>query len=132
VIAFTTIFLVRRVLFALLTVMLYKHVIIQLILTVVLIMASACYIVHFKPFEEPLINRLEVMNEVTTLLLVNLIFMFTPIIDSPKVQYNLGFVFVCIMALCISVHLFFIFKDIILSSIRVFKRWRNKRALLLK
>lgn len=85
VIAFTTIFMVRRALFALLAVMLYKHVIIQLSLTIVLIMFAACYILHFKPFEEQLINRLEVMNETTTLLLVNLIFMFTPIIDSPKV-----------------------------------------------
>jgi hypothetical protein len=101
-------------------------------MTIVLIMISACYILHFKPFEEPLINRLEVMNETITLLLVNLIFMFTPIIDSPKIQYNLGIVFVCIMALCISAHLFFIFKDIVLGLIRVFKRWRYKRALLLK
>lgn len=84
------------------------------------------YILHFKPFEETLINRLEAMNDTVTLLLVDLMFMFTPIVDSNLFKYNLGFVFIALFAGCISVHLFFLFKDITLRTIQVLKTWRLK------
>lgn len=82
VIVYTTIFFVRRALFALLTLYLHKFVIIELILTIILTMMVACYILHCKPFEETLTNQLEAMNDTVTLLLIDLMFMFTPIYDS--------------------------------------------------
>ena len=84
-------------------------------------LASACYITLFKPFEEQLINRLEIMNEVITLLLVHLIYLFTPLIESQKLKYELGFAFIGILAGCIAVHLFFLLKDIIERLIRKIK-----------
>jgi hypothetical protein len=116
VIAFTTIFLIRRALFALLTVLLHKYVIIQLILTIELTMVMVCYMLHLKPFEEKLMNRLEAMNDTVTLLLVDLMFMFTPIVDSNLLKYNLGFLFIGL----------FLFKDITLRTIKMFKTWRIK------
>jgi hypothetical protein len=124
VIVYTTIFLVRRALFALLTVLLHKFVIIELILTIILTMMMACYTLHFKPFEETLMNQLEAMNDTVTLLLIDLMILFTPIVDSNLFKYNLGFVFISLFAGCISVHLFFLFKDITLRTIQVIKTRR--------
>lgn len=82
VIAYTPVFLARRALFTLTSLFLYKHVMIQMGCAMVIALASGCYILHFKPFEDPLINRLEAMNETTTLLLIDLICLFTPLIES--------------------------------------------------
>ena len=99
---------------------------IQLGMVSVMQLASACYIILFKPFEEQLINRLEIMNEVITLLLIHLIYLFTPLVESEVHKYNLGFAFICMLAGCIAVHLFFLFKDIVRQIIEKIKAWREK------
>jgi glucan phosphoethanolaminetransferase (alkaline phosphatase superfamily) len=89
-------------------------------------LVSGCYIILFKPFEETLINRLEVMNDIITLLLIDLIFLFTPLLDSQVLKYKLGFAFICMLAGCICVHLFFLFSDITKQLIEKIKVWREK------
>ncbi len=99
---------------------------IQLVMVTVMQLASACYIILFQPFEEQLINRLEIMNEVTTLLLIHLIYLFTPLVESQVLKYNLGFAFICMLVGCIAVHLFFLFKNIFRQIIKKIKAWREK------
>ena len=101
--------------------------ILQLALAVYIQIASGCYIILHQPFEEQLMNRLEVMNEVTTLLLVDLIFLFTPLIDSQVIKYNLGFTFICIFSICIAVHLLFLSIDITKQLIEKIKVWREQK-----
>ena len=72
-------------------------------------------------------NRLEVMNEVFTLILVDLIFLFTPLIDSQVIKYNLGFAFICILSICIAVHLLFLSIDITKQLIKKIKVWREQK-----
>ena len=89
------------------------------------------YILHFQPFEEPLMNRLEVTTECFTLSLIYLMFCFTGQILSPQSQYTTGYIFTTGLCLCIGVHLFFLFKDIVNKLILHAKRWYNmKRDLL--
>ena len=91
---------------------LYHHVQLQLALMVVLTLFAACIILHLEPFDEKLVNNLEVVTETFTLLLINLTFCFTDLIDSSKTQYTIGYLFIAGMVGCIFIHLFFLFKEI--------------------
>ena len=51
---------------------------------IVITIFAGSYLLHFHPFDEPLINRLEAMNEFFMLLLIRIIFCFTKIIDNPS------------------------------------------------
>jgi len=132
VLAYTPVFLLRRALFTVNSLLLYEYVMIQMGCAVVITLAQGCYILQFKPFDDPLINMLEAMNETITLLLIDLIFLFTPLIESQKLKYRLGFVFIGMLASCIAVHLFFLFTDMakqMLSRIKVWRaKWKARKA----
>jgi len=70
---------------------------------------------------------MEVFNECFTLLLIYFAFCFTPLVQSVRHQYMIGFLFIGGMVVCIGTHLFFIFKDMIEQLILSFKRYRNKK-----
>ena len=105
-------FIVRRVLFMIISLLLYNFVMFQIILLILLTLCSACYILHIRPFEEELVNNLEVMNETFTLMLLSVMFCFTDLIDDVELQYTIGYIFIIYMCLCIMTHLFFLFKDV--------------------
>lgn len=121
-------FVIRRVTFAAISLLLYNYVQIQIILMIVTTMASACYLLHFQPFCEPLIAKLEVMNECFTLALIFLLFCFTPLVPSVQDQYTIGYVFIFGMCCCIGVHLFFLFKDMAHMLLLHYKRYRYKKV----
>lgn len=127
VILFSIYFLIRRGLFMAVSILLYSKVILQLGAAIFITLMSGCYILHFKPFEDPLLNKLEAMNELVTLFLINVTYTFTDIFESARFKYNIGFVFVLGLATCISIHLFFLFKDMIRSFMLSFKAWKIRR-----
>jgi len=92
----------------------YEHVTIQISLMIATTMFAACYLLHYKPFDEPLVNNLEVMNECFTLLMIFFLFCFTSLVPSVQDQYFIGYFFIGAMCLCIGTHLFFLFRDMIL------------------
>jgi hypothetical protein len=126
-IIYTTYFVIRRAAYALTSVLLLQHVILQLELSLLITLLAACYIAHFQPFEEPLINRLEVMTEFFTMLLISVVFCFTDLFNDTKFQYTIGFVFIALMCLCIGCHLFFLFYELVHDLILSFKRWHVNR-----
>jgi len=120
-------FVIRRVLFMVISLLLYHFVMFQLILMILLTLASACYILHIRPFDEHLVNNLEAMNEIFTLMLLNVTFCFSDLVDNVRTQYLCGYFFIFFMCACILAHLFFLFKDIVWQLILTFKRWRYRR-----
>lgn len=132
VIFYTAYFVVRRGAYAMISIGLYNYVILQLSLSQVITLVAACYILHFQPFDEPLINNLEVMTETFTLLLICVIYCFTALFDDAEFQYNVGFVFIVVMCLCIVGHLVFMIRDLVADLILNIKRWRNNQKISLK
>lgn len=61
------------------------------------------------------------MNECFTLGLIYIVFCFTEIVGSPFQRYQIGFIFIAGMSMCIFVHLYFIFKDMANQLIAVLK-----------
>ena len=46
---------------------------------------TGCYLVHFKPFEERFLGRMEIFNEITNILLYGLAYTLT---DLPVNEFN--------------------------------------------
>ena len=61
-------------------------------------MFNACFLFNYKPYLEKFIERLDLLNDIVTVLLIDLCYMFTDILDSKKEQYYIGFVFILLMS----------------------------------
>ena len=68
------------------------------------------YLSHFKPFREPLLLRLDIFNEITTVILVDVLTIFTD--GNPhKPSELMDIIFLVVLFGNIAVHLFFLVKD---------------------
>lgn len=121
VIVYMTYFVIRRGTFAITSVFLYEYVVLQIESAMIITLLAACYIAVYQPFEEDLLNRLEVMTECFTLLLLAVVFAFTDMFDDTSFQYLIGFVFVGVMCFCIGCHLYFLARDSISDLIKLIK-----------
>ena len=63
-----------------------------------LTMFNACFLFNYSPFLDKLIERLDLLNDIVTVLLIDICYMFTDILDSKKEQYYIGFVFILLMS----------------------------------
>jgi len=82
-------------------------------------MLSACYLLHFKPFENSLVQKLEVFNEVCSLVMLLLTFCMTDLVPSPEDRNIVGLFFIGCIALNIGTHLYFLFADVFVKLFRL-------------
>ena len=106
-------FVIRRVLFCLTTLFLFNYVIFQLIIHYVLTLISIMYLAEYAPQEEPLEAKLELMNEMFTVFVIDICFLFTDLDSNRKRQYAWGYVLIVVILSCIGVHVYFLLKDVI-------------------
>lgn len=92
-----------------------------------LTIGSVCFLFVFHPNEDRFLQRLDLMNELITVILIDICFLFTNILSDSKTQYNIGYLFVVIMLLCIAVHVFFLLHDLISLLKLRYKRYKVKR-----
>ena len=71
---------------------------------------TAIFLLHYRPYVSPLLFYLEIFNEITAMVLLNIIFGFTDLVPEVKIQYMIGRLFVGVILINISVHLFFLVK----------------------
>jgi hypothetical protein len=106
------IFVLRRMLFAYTCIKLSDSLWLQISMSMVVTTLAASYHVHYKPYEELLLDRLEIFNEVTIILLFSFVYCFTSL-TRQETHDTIGIFFMTIIAGNISVHLYFIFSNII-------------------
>ena len=75
-------------------------------------MFNAAFLMNYSPYEEKLIESLDILNDIVTFLLIDLCYLFTDLWGDIKSQYNIGFVFIIIMSAGIIPQIFFLAKDI--------------------
>ena len=84
---------------------------------------GAFFLMHFSPYEDKLVEKLDIMNDFFTIILIDFCYVFTDLLPDPVIQYKIGFAFAASMFTCIFIHLFFLVKDIF-STVRFScKRW---------
>ena len=104
-------FILRRILFVMIVLHLYKQVLLQLGLQLILSLVSYVYLIQYEPFSEPLIQWLEVFNEVCCILIIDTLYCFTDVIVDPENQQIIGYIFIACLAINIAVHIYCLFRS---------------------
>ena len=113
---YPAIFIIRRVLFAVVAILFAEDVIVQIFSLLVFSTLQVLYLVQVKPFIEPLMQGLEIFNEVCTLALSYVMICLTDanlsLVHTAN-YYDYAFLFGMVVNL--AVHVFLLIKDIVLS-----------------
>ena len=80
-------FCMRRLLFAFFCIAAQDEFSVQISFIFVISMVSLAYLVVYKPFEDPLVNRLELINEVTNFVLLYHVYAFSGALADPEHRY---------------------------------------------
>ena len=87
------------------------------------------YLMWFKPFEENFYTGIEVFNEITVIFLLYFMLTFSDWVPSSEQRYDLAWLFIAIVTLYISVHLFFLAKGVF-DNLRLKSKQRIKKQKL--
>ena len=82
------------------------------------------YSLSVKPFEDPALNKLEVVNEFLYNLVLFLCFTFTVVYPDAATKYNNGFIFIAIILTMLAINFGVQIKDTIKRLILTLKRCR--------
>lgn len=109
---YSVFFILRRLAFAAASLFLYQYVMVQLPIMIYLTMIGFVYLKTYSPFEDKLNEQLDLLNEVVTIVLIDICYLFTDMWPNPQGQYNVGYAFIIVMSGCIFTHLFFLMKSV--------------------
>lgn len=87
---YNVVYMLRRLAFALTAVLLKSLPSIQVAFTCFQSLVVITYIAQVQPFELPLLNTMEIVNEFTILVATYHLFLFTDYVEDPNMQYILG------------------------------------------
>ena len=99
-------FMIRRLLFAVVAIVTIEHLFVQTITLVTLSIIMVGYLSEIQPFDEPKMYRLEVMNELTTLTMIYIMIGLSeanPHVNAIKLWLDIAFI--AVIGINISVHL---------------------------
>lgn len=120
-------FMVRRMSFALMSMTLFNHVVLQLTFHWLLTTLAFAFLATFQPFQETMVGKLEMLNEGVTVLLIDLCFLFTPLEPSASRQYSAGYFFNALVIGTLCVHVFFLLKNTFTEVKWRLLVWRARR-----
>jgi hypothetical protein len=92
------------------------------------------YITYVKPFETPLLNYMEVFNEVCVLIATYHLFLFTDFVPDPELRYSIGWSIIGVTIVNIIVNMLVMFWSTLKQLRLMFKklaahylRWKEAR-----
>ena len=88
---------------------------IQLAITVLIAVIQVAYLSNYRPFEENLQNNLEIFNEVTTIMLVDILSVFSEA-NSQPIDLEMDMLFLVSLVSNLSVHLYFLIRSSVSST----------------
>ena len=129
----TSLFFLRRILFAALIVYCTSSIVLQIFLADILSTLMLVYFITVAPMNDSLSNWIQITNEIVVLVSVWLMFHFTEYVKDPATRYLLAFNFLYFIAsdiiLNIAVLIFTIIKKIYLSCRSCFANRRAKKIM---
>ena len=105
------IFFCRRIIFAVNALYLRNFIWAQLAIQMTTFLLTAGYQLHSKFLESPFVNRTELMNESTILILTYGELHFTEYLSEPENRNVVGIFYIVVVMLNVSVHLIFLIRD---------------------
>ena len=119
---FTSLFCSRRMLFALAITFLRKWPVFQIMVLVHSTTVTMCFNAYYQPFVNKILNYLEIMNEVTILILIYHMIVFTDFVESRSVQYQLGYSVCIFTVLNICINVIFLITNLATTYYMRFKK----------
>ena len=105
---YPTIYLARRLAFAYIVVVHPTSAFLQLTVQIYFSLIAFGYLLNDRPLESRFSLRMEIMNELTLLLVTYHIFCFTEAVEDVNLRYSFGVTFISTLSFCIGVHMFFL------------------------
>ena len=113
--AYPMIFLIRRSLLVIIAYATQKMYFVQLTVMVGISIGQIAYLIYCQPFEETLLLKLEIFNEVVTIILLDVLTMASGANNSP-IDQETDILFLLCLVGNVSVHIFFLVKDSVRST----------------
>ena len=104
-------FVFRRLIFALVIVFLEHRPDVQIPIMLLTCVVAVGYFTNYMPFVEPVYNCLHITNEVTLLILLNIMWWYKYMVGAPEVRWGLGWVVIVIIFLNLLMHLSYLLKQ---------------------
>ena len=117
-------FVIRRLVFTLIAVFASEYLFVQMYALLVTSSLQMMYLIIWKPFDSEFMNRIEIFNEFTTILLSYVLFLFSPAnlkYDDSNFYYDMAFI--AVLGSNILVHCAFLTID---SVKGIVKKIKNK------
>ena len=119
-------FVLRRICFLIIVIGGYQFIWLQVMSQLAFCFFSIIFVYINRPFEEDIANKLDMFNEVTTVVLLYMIYNFSDLIPDEENRYLVGYFFVAILFINLSVHLTLIGISIFRDLRDKFKEWHVK------
>ena len=116
--------LLRRTIFIFTIVFYPAFTWLQLATTFLSIQVMWNYLVYYYPMEDLFTNRMEIFGELTNLILMYHMMLFTDFVADVELRYATGYSFILFITVFISVHMYFMLKE----SITLIKESLAKRC----
>ena len=106
-----TVFLMRRLLFAISVVFFQYSWMTQLYIQMFTTLSKMIFFGAFNPMADWRVNNVEIFNECMFMLLIYLTLTFTDFTESKEDQLVIGWFFIAIFSFTVLFHVFYLFKD---------------------
>ena len=134
IVAYPTIFAVRRILFSVSVIYMNDSIVAQLSLQILISILYFAYMSGgVSPLESNFARRIEVMNEFTLIIMSYCLFCFTDYVKIVEVRYKIGYAYMAASLANISTHVIFLLRDSCYKLSLIVKRWlyrRNKKNVV--
>ena len=119
--AYPTVFMLRRLIFAMTIVLLWKQNFFQIQIVVFKTSMVMAFTGQVRPFRFPEQNKAEVFNEVMCLISTYGLIIFTDFVSDPLARYKCGWALISITLSILAVNCFILFKETIVNFCHVGK-----------
>ena len=102
---FHPIFCLRRLIYAFSIILFINYLAFQIMIMLFLSTLMLSYIVLFRPFHNPLLNFLEIVNEITLILCLECAAVFTDFVEDPYAKYYTGYAIIGIVGIDILINI---------------------------
>ena len=129
---YNTVFYLRRLFLSIILVALINYPVAQIFLFILSNLVSLAYLINYRPFEDPVTNRLEIFNEVCISLASYHLLTFSQAFTSPSTQEWAGWSLTLLVLAQLLVNSLVMLGISILTNFRLLRNkwhnWRNKRT----
>ena len=104
---------------------------VQMLIHILFALGTMNFLLHFKPYESPLINKTEIYNEGCIIILTYLALCFTNFVPDPETRDGIGICYIVTNSLMLSFHILILLIDSGHTFRLLCRRYINRKRMKL-